>query len=137
MSAFHVSDTHINALLSWARINNPIVRTSATRYDLSQSEDYWRVGAILRECNNASMDARYNDAPQGFLPARVDVKRLFPINVVAACDCFDYQACEYSGWEESDGKRIIEQIKGAAIRRVAGYEKVWSISEEFLQGATA
>ena len=137
MSAFHVSDLHINALLSWARIYCPTVTTKTTRFDLTQSEDFWRVGAILRECNNASMEARYGDEPQPYLPQKVRVTKLQPVNVVSACDCFDYQACEYDGWEQSDGKRIIDQIRGSAVHRIPGYEQVWEIREEFLKGATA
>ena len=137
MSAFHVNDTHINALLSWAIIHAPVIRTNSTRFDLSQSEDFWHVGAILRECNNASMEARYGDEPQPYLPKRLSVSKLQPINIVSACDCFDYQACEYKGWKESEGKRIIDQIRESAVHRIPGYEQVWEIQEEFLKGATA
>lgn len=135
MSSFHVSDLHINALLSWSRIHRPIL-TGNTRYDLTQSEDYGRVGAILRDCNNASMDARYHDEPVGYLPKTFDVSQLSAINIVSACDCLAYQSCEYDGWETSDGKKMVDQIKDSATMLVPGYMRVWEIKKENLAGAT-
>jgi hypothetical protein len=128
MSAFHVSDDHINILLSWARKHNPIVSAGNTRFDLTQSEDYWRVGAVLRDANNASMNARYGDEPESYLPKTVSVAHLQPINIVSGCNCFDYQACEYDGWESSGAKSVVDQIRDAATRRVAGYDQCWELS---------
>jgi hypothetical protein len=128
MSAFHVSDDHINILLSWARKHNPIVRVDHTRFDLTQSEDYWRVGAVLRDANNASMDARYGDKPEDYLPKTVSVAHLEAIDIVSGCDCFDYQACEYSGWESSGAKNAIDQIRNAASRNITGYGRRWQLS---------
>jgi hypothetical protein len=127
MSAFHVSDDHINILLSWARKHNPIVRVDHTRFDLTQSEDYWRVGAVLRDANNASMDARYGDKPEDYLPKTVSVAHLEAIDIVSGCDCFDYQACEYSGWESSGAKNAIDQIRNAASRSITGYGRRWQL----------
>jgi hypothetical protein len=127
MSAFHVSDDHINILLSWARKHNPIVRVDHTRFDLTQSEDYWRVGAVLRDANNASMDARYGDKPEDYLPKTVSVAHLEAIDIVSGCDCFDYQACEYSGWESSGAKNAIDQIRNAASRNITGYGRRWQL----------
>jgi hypothetical protein len=128
MSAFHVSDDHINILLSWARKHNPIVRVDHTRFDLTQSEDYWRVGAVLRDANNASMYARYGDKPEDYLPKTVSVAHLEAIDIVSGCDCFDYQACEYSGWESSGAKNAIDQIRNAASRNITGYGRRWQLS---------
>jgi len=127
MSAFHVSDDHINILLSWARKHNPIVRVGDVRFDLTQSEDYWRVGAVLRDANNASMYARYGDKPEDFLPKTVSVAHLEAIDIVSGCDCFDYQACEYDGWKSSGAKDVIDQIRNAASRKVAGYGRCWEL----------
>jgi hypothetical protein len=127
MSAFHVSDDHINILLSWARKHNPIVRVGDVRFDLTQSEDYWRVGAVLRDANNASMYARYGDQPADFLPKTVSVAHLEAIDIVSGCDCFDYQACEYDGWKNSGAKDVTDQIRNAASRRVEGYGRFWEL----------
>ncbi len=133
MSAFHVSNDHINYLLSWARRNNPIVHSSSARYDLTQSECYWRVGFMLREANNASMDARYGDEP---VPYEAQNLRALPaITVVAGCDCLAYQSCEYKGWEQSDAKRILDHIRDAAIRNVPGYEGHWELTTQRLEVA--
>ena len=134
MSAFHVSNDHINYLLSWARKNNPILRSSSTRYDISKSEDYWRVGVILREANNASMDARYGDEPVAY-EAQNLYTALPAITIVAGCDCLAYQSCEYKGWESSDAKCLLDQIRDAAIRRVPGYEGHWELTQERIEVA--
>ena len=128
MSAFHVSDDHINILLSWARKHNPIVRVGDVRFDLTQSEDYWRVGAVLRDANNSSMHARYGDKPEDFLPKTVSVAHLEAIDIVSGCDCFAYQACEYDGWAGSGAKSIVDEIRDAATRRVIGYDQFWELS---------
>lgn len=133
MSAYHVPDLHINALLSWALKSAPALHADGIQYDLTQPEDFARVGHILRVCNNASMDARYGDAPQGYLPNLVDVARLSPINIVSACSCFAYQACEFAGWEVSDGKQIIDQISAAALYRVPGYDQIRLIQDTHLR----
>jgi len=129
MSAFHVSNDHINYLLSWARRNNPIVYSHDRRFDLSQSECYWRVGVILREANSASMDARYGDEPVMYEAENL-YTALPAITIVAGCDCLAYQSCEYDGWEKSDAKRILDQIRDAAIRRVPGYEGHWELTKD-------
>ena len=127
MSAFHVSDDHINILLSWARKHNPIVRVGDVRFDLTQSEDYWRVGAVLRDANNASMHARYGDEPEDFLPKTVSVSHIEAIDIISGCDCFDYQACEYDGWKSSGAKSLIDDIRNVASRKIVGYGRCWEL----------
>jgi len=127
MSAFHVSDDHINILLSWSRKHNPIVRVDDVRFDLTQSEDYWRVGAVLRDANNASMHARYGDEPEDFLPKTVSVSHIEAIDIISGCDCFDYQACEYDGWKSSGAKNLIDDIRNVASRKIVGYGRCWEL----------
>lgn len=126
LSAFSVSDDHINILLSWARKYAPILY--ATAFDLKKKAEYAKVGAILRKANNASLEARYGNKPKSYLAKTVPVAHLYPINIVAGCNCFDYQVCEYDGWEKSDAKKIIDNIRDAAIRRVVGYDQFWELS---------
>lgn len=128
MSAFHVSNDHINYLLSWARRNNPIVWSRDRRFDITQSEHYWRVGVILREANSASMKARYGDEPVEYQAE--NLLPLHAINIVAGCDCLAYQSNEYDGWEDSDAKYILDQIRSAAISRVPGYSDHWELTKE-------
>jgi len=103
------------------------VRVDDVRFDLTQSEDYWRVGAVLRDANNASMHARYGDKPEDFLPKTVSVSHIEAIDIISGCDCFAYQACEYDGWESSGAKNLIDDIRNVASRKIVGYGRCWEL----------
>ena len=54
---------------------------------------------------------------------------LTPIQVIKACNCFDYQACEVENYEETEAAKIIEAIRAAAIERLQGMEEAeWEIT---------
>lgn len=54
-----------------------------------------------------------------------------PINhlqVLKACDCFDYQACEMDNYKDTLAAEIVNRIRLHAIHKLPGYDKVeWEI----------
>ena len=51
-----------------------------------------------------------------------------PVQILKACQCYDYQACETEGYEQTDAQRITRAIAAHAINNLDGYDKAeWSI----------
>lgn len=104
----------------------------------TQNTDAIRVAIAnaLQDANAKSITARYPDtdghlenAPgdttayepytaselNGMMWARFD-----PVQVLKACRCFEYQACEFDEWEDSDAKRLIDSIVAHAVGELPG-----------------
>ena len=53
---------------------------------------------------------------------------LDPVQVLKACDCYDYQSCETDDYPQSEAKRMIETIKTWAITTLPSYDKAeWAL----------
>jgi hypothetical protein len=134
MSAYLVTDFHINALVSWAATRHGSHAVSyywnGRRRDLRNDEK--RVASVLFAQNVRSVNSRYNEADpaHGFV-FRLVVNVLNPIDVIKGCHGYAYQACETADWEETEAHAIIKAIEGAAVRTLPGYAEspAWCISE--------
>lgn len=144
MSAYVVSDTHINALVSWAS-DGPARRYAG---DASRVEYYWsgerrkvcgneaRIASVLYAENVRSVNARYQEhqPAHGFRYSytRGPKGRPFsPVEIIRACHGYEYQACEADGWEESEAHAIIRAIERYAMRALPGYDDAaWEILPE-------
>jgi len=138
MSAFHVGEYHVNALLSWARTANMTIRIRqsgrSTAYETRDDDACRLLGEILNAENQRSVNARYQttDMPPDyawrFLP---EYRSVAPVAIIKACDCFEYQLAEFDGWEQSDAYRIIDAIRSRAIRTLPGYDAApWALTKE-------
>ena len=124
MSAYIVSDAHINYLLTFMSANDS--RYSGVYLD--------SIANKLRAANYASVNYRYNEedaAPETGFSFYPGAREADPLVVLKACACFDYQACEVPDYEKSEAAEIIQRIRMAAIHRLPGYDdaKGWSIEE--------
>lgn len=128
MSAFLVNDKHIDALLTWAidttEYQSPRKLDGMTVYDQPDL-----IGQILIDANYRSLSARYGDKDQ---PHEYKFKRhhraLSPVEVIKACDCLNYQCCEFEEWATTKAYRIMQDIREGAIRKLAGMEEAaWEI----------
>lgn len=137
MSAFIVSNTHINALLSYA-IDKQVTywnekageRTRITRHNAEE------VGRILMDENVRSVCARYRDAGNDEKSAGADYSfqyfstPLTAAEVIKACQCLEYQSCETDDYDASLAWRITQDIKNHACHHVPGYDAApWEINE--------
>ncbi|PYS87680.1 MAG: hypothetical protein DMF62_11730 [Acidobacteria bacterium] len=87
MSAYIVSDAHINYLLTFMSANDS--RYSGVYLD--------SIANKLRAANYASVNCRYNEedaAPETGFSFYPGAREADPLVVLKACACFDYQACE-------------------------------------------
>tara|TARA_Y100000310_G_scaffold341651_1_gene441507 strand:+ start:538 stop:927 length:390 start_codon:yes stop_codon:yes gene_type:complete len=102
------------------------------------------VGQMLWSENVASVEKRYPDSDD--LPSTIDedpyqytthvgnfgvfrYPAITPEQVLAACDCYEYQSCEHPGWSASEACAFINALRSRAWHALPGYEKAqWSIS---------
>ena len=122
MSAFMLSKTHIDALVTYATGGGP--------YRVS-GEDPQKLGKMLWEQNHRSVNWRYRDnapvPPYRYSPY---IKPLQAVAVLKMCDCYDYQSCETDDYEKTDAARLIDAIRGKAVRSLPGYESApWGLED--------
>jgi hypothetical protein len=137
MSCFIVPDYHVSALVAWA-----------IRHGLDLDAPADTVAHMLASANRRAYSQRYagrydsDAAPFGGLDRSAGVD-LAPVAIVKACDCLDYQASDWTGWDDSDASRYLLDIRRAAVdvadpysaafdtrRQLLGYESApWTLDE--------
>jgi hypothetical protein len=145
MSAFLVSDTHIDTLVSLA-IEGPrgrapkypgdgwpapyFLRPNNTR-ERSRYEYGTDIGRMLVHENERSMTARYRYEPgdPNAYEYRMPVKRATAIEGLKAIDCYEYQACETGkAFYESRAYDFLTALRSALIGTLPGYDEAsWSV----------
>lgn len=117
MSCFICDEKHISALAGYAKA---VIREKS---DLE-------IAKILYEANvrsfNARYEGRYTEEIGAFdfdLSAAALGAHAKPVAVIKAVHCFEYQACEFDGWKESEAKEICRAIVAHAVRSLPGYEQ--------------
>jgi len=156
MSAFEVSTTHIDVLisaalhrrhsdtLSWYHGKIPNTRPGemlpggedyltalrATRREVtSGNAEQW--GAALLAENRASVNHRYAEdeieAPYTFTEYS---GQLNPVAILSAIACYEYQSCEHPGWEASEAHCFCAALRHRMIRMLPGYDSApWEITD--------
>ena len=136
MSCIVVNDYHVSALVAWA------IRQGL---DLDASPD--AVAHMLASANRRAFSERYQGRydseldPFGGLDRSAGAE-LDPVAIVKACDCLDYQASDWSRWNDSDAFGYLVAIRRAAValadpagmaasgRALPGYDAAaWELSE--------
>ena len=129
MSAFILSDTHINLLLTWANRNiRPYtipVDNGLEELSFGKVDDIQKMAEILRKENVRSVNCRYNETTD---PEELKITFHYQsdvtiVEIIKACHCYDYQACETDDYPTTDAHRIIDWILDAAIHLLPGYEQ--------------
>lgn len=126
MSAFVLSSTHIDVLVSAA------IELGLVRRFRDETEEFGRM--LLRE-NVRSVVHRYRLAgtqEAEDYEAAVAAYRfrrypwVRPEAAAKAAHCYEYQACEHPGWEESQTHRFVDALRDALLRTMVGYgEAPW------------
>jgi hypothetical protein len=109
MSCFVVNDYHVSALVAWA------IRQGL---DMDASPD--SVAHALASANRRAYSERYQGRYDSELVAFGGLDRsagadLAPVAIVKACDCLDYQASDWSRWNDSDAFGYLVAIRRAAV----------------------
>lgn len=128
MSAFIVSDNHINAIVSWASANGYGRRM--------MTAELQATGSMLMAENCKSVGNRYADEHTKASCAdalkmyryKLDTRNRSAVEIIKACDCLAYQSSESQDWQTSDAKRFLDEVKQRAISKLAGYtDAAWAI----------
>lgn len=129
MSAYVVSDKHIDAIMQWASKSrsHPSIYGKNMSYD---SSDQTRVGQILIDENYRSVNYRYKegDKPHKYRYTSRNTLTPTPIQILKLLQALDYQCCETNDWRESEAYYIVQSLMSRAIHDLPGYEEAeWSI----------
>lgn len=129
MSCYLVSKPHIDAIVALAA-------TEAKRIARPMSPDAMNtIGRMLIRANVRSIEARYPDTigkpedmpgPNFDNPDRAFAdtyqwspvrKVLTPVALASLVACYEYQTCEFDGWEESEAFKFCETLKSLLFAR--------------------
>ncbi len=90
--------------------------------DLEQNQ---RVGQMLCDENAKSVAFRYPNHAIVALKYSHSVPpfaRFDPVQVIKACDCYEYQSCEHTGWLTSEARAYIDALRSLAWTSLPGYD---------------
>jgi len=111
MSAWLVSKTHIDALVTYA-----------IDHCVSPKPNPDEVGKLLWYENRKSLRYRYADADDCWEDLKtLNTYRYEPayvseVAIVKAVHCYAYQSCEHPGWEKSAAKRLSDVLEQRALK---------------------
>ena len=128
MSAFIVSKNHINTLVNYG-YHNRLYRYISEDNILRFNDEPTKIGQILVDENYKSINYRYEEDEEHYkYKFNLSLKNYSPVQIIKACDCYDYQACETPDYDKSVAYKLIDTIRARAINSLDGYEKAeWEI----------
>lgn len=151
MSAYMVEQDHINYLVN-AALSRSDGSTLSWVWDVdTETGNYKRgdlqsgrpnrateIGQMLWDENRKSIEERYVDTRDDFSkapgPVGEDYRyeyQVFPhyhpdqVQILKACDCFEYQACEHCLWHSSQAKAFIDALRKRAVGDLDGYDNAY------------
>lgn len=131
MSAFLVSNTHINALVRWASLKDVTVYhgNPSHRWQVAGSEQ--EIAEALLSENVKSVQHRYDDEVSAqSIVYNSAVRLLTPVEVLKSVQCLKYQSNEHPEWKASLSYAVCHGIEQAAIKALPGYgEAPWGIED--------
>jgi hypothetical protein len=95
---------------------------------LSDADRARYVFRVLAAANVESLQARYGERSEDMLGDVVFVPSVgakpppAAVQVIKSVHCYEYQACEFDGYENSLARQICKDIVAASIRRLPGYD---------------
>lgn len=113
MSAFIVSEKHINTLVTWASIN----WIGAEKFNSRGHEQAWAT-TLMRQ-NVRSVNYRYGENTDKrirfeFTPINMTGTEML-LQIVMACRCYRYQACETNDYDNTLAGKFISNIMNFAL----------------------
>lgn len=140
MSAYTVSDNHLNVLVSWFMENRVEYRLWYKlngKFGYMSAGDAPRVAYELYKQNVLSVNDRYNDIEsdeQYTFEYIKNAKQAYGLAEIAgAIDCLEYQSCETDNYKNTDAYSIITAMRKNLLERVQNRElgdgTTWNIDE--------
>ena len=149
MSAFMVSDDHINLLVSASFETAEDGRPPRGGCGMSFSNgggagpmSPWRaddVGRMLVDANVRALEAAYGPADRAgwrFDPSGWTARRTTSVQILKAIECFVYQcAVAGAGWRGSAAEEYCDRLQKHVISRLPGYDAAeWGSGEAVWRG---
>lgn len=128
MSAFTVSEKHIQSIMMYAKTSEitSYYYGGESRMIAGREKE---LGQLLWDANYHSVNSLYDikeTAPKYHVPFRTF--ETFPVQIIKACNCLDYQSCEFDEWKTSEAYALLQTIREEAIQNIPGYNKAdWEI----------
>lgn len=132
MSAFVVSKEDIDILVTAHLALEGLAWTNERADAIGRL--LWREN-VLSVAYRYDMPARRSAEHAAYIDA-ITAYRFKPIYAKAAAvakiaRCYDYQACEHTGWEASKARRIVDALMGVFPDSLPGYDAApWGIASE-------
>lgn len=134
MSCYIVDDEHIN-VMAWAlrAFGDPghTIWDGANWLPCATDTDLDLIARTLHAWNVAAWNQRYVDVATPTYAGYLEPIHTTwtPVEIIKACDGYDYQACDAPGWENSPARHISQAIRAIAIKALPGYEQAaWEIT---------
>lgn len=139
MSAFMVSDDHINAIVLAAREGDMSYELNGVWKKVKGNEQ--ECANLLYEANAESVYSRYpSERPKRVESdsewatsdensiVYVSPRLLSGIQIIKLCQCFNYQACEVDDYEKTWASAFINRVIANQVHRIEGYDEAeWAI----------
>jgi hypothetical protein len=142
MSTMLLSDTHINTMVYLA-VARPFggSRFSLTYYfggkhhDIDH-ENAERIANVLKDANLKAFNDTYSDANMTvekmqwrYYPTKV--VNISPIAYIKTLVCYEYQACSWESYKDSEAEVIVKAMRSYGIQAVPGYDEAkWQLQED-------
>ena len=158
MSAYICDKHHLIYLAIAAESNRIGGRQCSFSYFHDGETHYLRASDYEAQADSANMllmeniksvGFRYGQSTSAGLPGpttveiitsqdicRTSFKSLDPVQVIKACDCYSYQACEHDGWKTSKAKAFIDSLRHKAAKAFPGYDDAQWGAPEPISAAT-
>ena len=124
MSNFIVSDRHIDALVGAAIEMNGGLNLDfklSIHCEIFHYDNPDEMGRILLEQNYRSVNYRYKENNKLREYKYRSCKLFSPLQILAACDCYDYQSDYCNDYHDTEPARIVNAIRRHFITRLPGY----------------
>lgn len=87
---------------------------------------HWNEKLVLR---SAQRFATADEFQAHICDYKFKPKVLTAVEVLKACDCYDYQSCETDDYHETTAAKLVDRIRKSAIGKLPGYEDApWGIT---------
>ena len=122
MSAFIVSDKHINTLVTFAGHRNVVAYYGNPTRSISVAGNEQASAELLLAENTRSVNYRYKEECPVTPITFEFIDGVNAVGILKACDGLAYQSCETADWEQTDAFALIEAIRSRATQELPGYD---------------
>ena len=128
MSAFIVSNKHINTLVTFAGRRNIVAYHGNPTKSIATAGNEQAAAELLLAENTRSVNCRYK-LDKAATPIHFEfVDGVDAVGILKACNCLDYQSCETEDWESTAAFALLQAIRTKAVTELPGYARAsWTI----------